>query len=549
MRLTDRRFFPYLLAPVLCLCLLPFCRQDAPPKIEPLPQDPWVKVYFNQNQTAKYTEPDRDLTRAGDNLEQLILETIASARTRIDIAVQELRLPKIARALAERHRSGIQVRVILENSYNRPWSDYSETEIAQMQGQEGDRAQEGRQRIDTNGDHRLSPAEIRQQDALVILQEAGVPVLDDTADGSRGSGLMHHKFIITDDHTVLVTSANFTGSDIHGDLDKPASRGNANNLLRIDSPQLAALFQQEFNAMWGDGVGGKTDSLFGVKKPIRGMQTFVLGNNRISVQFSPTSTKIPWEKSVNGTIAQTLRRASQSADLALFVFSEQGIADTLAMRHQQGTPIRTLIDPSFAYRDYSEGLDLLGVALANRHCQYETGNRPWQQPIDTVGIPLLPPGDKLHHKFAVIDTRVTMTGSHNWSAAANTQNDETLLIVENPIVAAHFQREFDRLYTHATLGIPEKVQQKIRDRQQHCPAIVQKLPTPTQNIVQNPTQKINLNRATPQELENLPGVGPALAQQIVAARQQQPFTSLDDLDRVPGIGDRKLEALRDRVTW
>ncbi|MGB6166148.1 MAG: ComEA family DNA-binding protein [Geitlerinemataceae cyanobacterium] len=60
---------------------------------------------------------------------------------------------------------------------------------------------------------------------------------------------------------------------------------------------------------------------------------------------------------------------------------------------------------------------------------------------------------------------------------------------------------------------------------------------------------MNLNTATVQELETLPGVGPALAQQIVAARQQQPFASLDDLDRVPGIGPSKLAALRDRVTW
>lgn len=531
------------------LCLLWGCRQNVAPKLKPLPQDPWVKVYFNQNQAANYTEPDRDLTRPGDNLEQLILETIVNAKIRVDVAVQELRMPEIARALADRHRSGVKVRIILENSYSRPWSDYTEAEIAQMSGQEGDRARDGRRRIDTNGDGRLSPDEIRQQDALVILREAGVPVLDDTADGSKGSGLMHHKFVIADHRRVIVTSANFTGSDLHGDLDKPASRGNANNLLRIDSPQLATLFGREFDLMWGDGVGGKADSRFGVQKPSRGVQTVLLGNNRISVQFSPTSSQIPWQQSVNGTIARTLGRASQSVDLALFVFSEQGIADTLAMRHQQGIPVRVLIDPSFVYRDYSEGLDLLGVALANRHCQYETGNRPWQQPIETVGVPLLPPGDKLHHKFATIDTRVTITGSHNWSAAANTQNDETLMVVENPIVAAHFQREFDRLYAHATLGIPQKIQQKIQTQQQKCPAIGQKIPTPTPNTAPSSDVRVNLNTATLSELETLPGVGPALAQKIVAARQQQPFTSLEDLDRLPGIGTSKRDALRDRVTW
>ncbi|MGB6167345.1 MAG: phospholipase D-like domain-containing protein, partial [Geitlerinemataceae cyanobacterium] len=235
MGLTPHRFSLFLLTPALCL--LCACRQNVSPKIkiEPLPQDPGVKVYFNQNQATEYTELDRDLTRPGDDLEQLILETISSAKIRVDVAVQELRLPEIARSLEERHRSGVKVRVILENSYSRPWSDYTEAQIAQMSGRESDRALNGRRRIDANSDGDLSPSEIRQYDALVILREAGVPVLDDTADGSKGSGLMHHKFVVADDRTVIVTSANFTGSDIHGDLDKPASRGNANNLLHINS--------------------------------------------------------------------------------------------------------------------------------------------------------------------------------------------------------------------------------------------------------------------------------------------------------------------------
>jgi len=52
-----------------------------------------------------------------------------------------------------------------------------------------------------------------------------------------------------------------------------------------------------------------------------------------------------------------------------------------------------------------------------------------------------------------------------------------------------------------------------------------------------------------EELESLPGVGKKLAQQIIEVRQQQPFTSLEDLDRVSGIGDRLREKLSDRVTW
>jgi competence protein ComEA len=60
---------------------------------------------------------------------------------------------------------------------------------------------------------------------------------------------------------------------------------------------------------------------------------------------------------------------------------------------------------------------------------------------------------------------------------------------------------------------------------------------------------VDLNAATADELEVLPGVGPATAAAIVDDRTRNgPFASVGDLDRVPGIGPTKLEALRDLVT-
>jgi competence protein ComEA len=59
---------------------------------------------------------------------------------------------------------------------------------------------------------------------------------------------------------------------------------------------------------------------------------------------------------------------------------------------------------------------------------------------------------------------------------------------------------------------------------------------------------INLNTATIEQLDQLDGVGPATAQKIVAYRQQHGgFRSVSELDQVPGIGEKKLAALRDRV--
>jgi len=431
-----------------------------------LPQDPSLQIYFNQSLASSYTEPYRKQTRHGDNLEEQIVKSINSARSSVDVAVQELRLPRIAQALVHRHRSGIKVRLIVENLYNRPLS-LTVPQLAALPKREQERYAELVQLADANKDGSLSDAEISSGDALAIVREAGVPTIDDTADGSKGSGLMHHKFIVIDGKTVIVTSANFTTSDIHGDFKSAASRGNPNNLLKLESPKLAKLFAQEFSIMWGDGPGGKPDSKFGVKKPMRQIARVRVGSATVAVQFSPATSKTPWQQTPNGLIDRTLANAKTSVNLALFVFSAQQLANTLFAKSQQGVGIRALVDSSFVYRPYSEAMDMMGASLL-QNCKLEVENRPWAKPLTTVGMPKLPAGDRLHHKFGVVDGKTVITGSHNWSEAANRANDETLLVVESAIVAAHFEREFDRLYQGAILGLPHRIKQKIDSRKSAC---------------------------------------------------------------------------------
>jgi competence protein ComEA len=61
--------------------------------------------------------------------------------------------------------------------------------------------------------------------------------------------------------------------------------------------------------------------------------------------------------------------------------------------------------------------------------------------------------------------------------------------------------------------------------------------------------KVNLNTATAEDLDGLAGVGPATAAKILGYREQHgSFGSVDELGDVPGIGERRLEALRELVT-
>ncbi|MGG6265725.1 phospholipase D-like domain-containing protein [Leptolyngbya sp. AN03gr2] len=509
----------------LCVSLLMGCKAASSSNGRPisLPQDPNVQVFMNQDVSAEYTEPYRKIARSGNDLEQVLIEAISSATSSIDVAVQEFRLPNVAKALRDRAAAGVTVRVILEHQYARPYSAYTRAEIEKLPEREKARYQEARSLIDLNKDGELSEEEILDRDALVILDQAKVPRIDDRADGSRGSGLMHHKFMVVDGKTTIVTSANLTLSDVHGDFARSTSRGNANNLLRINSPELSRAFTEEFELMW-------RDRKFGVKKPVRPVQQFKIGETLIDLHFSPNSASVPWKQTSNGLIANTLQQSTQSIDLALFVFSDQDLVNSIESRSN----IRALIEPTFAYRSYSEALDMLGVALSD-NCKWELNNRPWKNPLKTVGVPQLPPGDLLHHKFGIVDRQTVITGSHNWTNAGNRNNDETLLIIRNPKVAAHFQREFDRLYANSILGVPPAIQRKVEAQQKQCPP-----PTVQAN------DKLDLNTATQAELEALPGVGSGLAKQIIQAR---PINSLEDLDRVPGVGKKLIERLRDRVTF
>ncbi len=77
-------------------------------------------------------------------------------------------------------------------------------------------------------------------------------------------------------------------------------------------------------------------------------------------------------------------------------------------------------------------------------------------------------------------------------------------------------------------------------------ALVRELPEP--EPAPEPTQRLEINRATQAELEALPGIGPVLAERIVAWRSANgPFVSVEQIMDVEGIGEKKFAELRDSI--
>lgn len=359
-----------------------------------------IAVYFNR---ASHNRPASDL-------EAVILRFINAAEHSIDIAVYDLDLVSVANTLVNAQERGVTVRFVTDNS--------------------------------NTGEENLP--------ALNLLTQANLPWLDDTADGSKGSGLMHNKFIVADSLRVLSGSTNFTMSGVKGDLDEDGNlmgRGNINNLVTIESSHLAAIFTEEFNQYWGDGPGGETDSKFGLSKEDHKLQTVFTDNEsiRVDIQFSPQSKRY-FEGSTLDSLSSLLSQAQSRVYIAQFVMSAQVIADAMLTASLMGAKVKGLGDRSFFYRYYSEFLDLKGESKFNTKGEYETdshtghANNPWESPAEVFAA-ITNEHDKFHHKYFVIDDLV-VTGSHNASAAGAFTNDENLLVIHDSATSDKYASEF-----------------------------------------------------------------------------------------------------------
>ncbi len=61
-------------------------------------------------------------------------------------------------------------------------------------------------------------------------------------------------------------------------------------------------------------------------------------------------------------------------------------------------------------------------------------------------------------------------------------------------------------------------------------------------------KRISINSGSVEELDSLPGVGPAIAERIVQYRKKKPFQRLEDLMEIKGIGEKMFDKIKDRLS-
>ena len=245
------------------------------------------------------------------------------------------------------------------------------------------------------------------QKAFSILKQAGITVIDD-----KRAPIMHNKFMVVDDAVVWTGSWNFTDGDTYH---------LNNNAIIIRSPDLAQNYTTEFEKMF-------VKKLFGPKKPA-GVPHPVLTIDGVHVEnyFAP-------EDEVADHVVDHLKVAQHSIHFLAFSFTNDDIGAAMMTRAKAGVEVAGVFETTGSETQFSEygkmkkaNLDVL-----------QDGN-PYS----------------MHHKVIIVDGREVMFGSFNFTGSADNDNDENLLIIDDPTIAQAFEAEYQRVRSVA-LNPPKK---------------------------------------------------------------------------------------------
>ncbi|MBL68196.1 MAG: endonuclease [Verrucomicrobiales bacterium] len=142
--------------------------------------------------------------------------------------------------------------------------------------------------------------------------------------------------------------------------------------------------------------------------------------NRVEAEvwFSPDDDCV-------GRIIDLLAQARQTVDICVFTITDNRIAEAIARAHQRGVRVRVISDDDKAFDKGSDVGRLRGQGI---DCRVDNTEH------------------HMHHKFAIFDHRLLLTGSYNWTRSAALNNEENFVISGDPRLLKNFARMFDKLW-------------------------------------------------------------------------------------------------------
>jgi len=121
-----------------------------------------------------------------------------------------------------------------------------------------------------------------------------------------------------------------------------------------------------------------------------------------------------------------LEEAKESISIAIYTISCNEIADTLIRLHKRRIKIRLITDNKSIE---NKGSDVLQLQTEGIECKCDMSDE-----------------DLMHHKFAVIDNRIVLNGSFNWTRSAVLNNDENVMKISDHHVAKQFSKAFEKMW-------------------------------------------------------------------------------------------------------
>ena len=133
-------------------------------------------------------------------------------------------------------------------------------------------------------------------------------------------------------------------------------------------------------------------------------------------------------------LSRLIKAAKGSIAVAAYAFSSKYLGEALSVALKRGVKVRIILDGDITRKAYSIDEWLAGEGIEVRFIEVK--------------------GGCLHHKFMIIDAKILMTGSYNFTNESEFRNHEAAVFTNNKVLIQSFAAEFDRLWNLAVVPTP-----------------------------------------------------------------------------------------------